>query len=607
MSSEPARRLAAGRCLFCSLGCRLALEPFGPQRWRPRWNGGDGTLCARGQMLADLLHSPHRLYRPRLAGREATWDAARDWLHEAAGARPDARLALWLDGSAALEDLAAARALAASRPEHTRLVVHLLPWELGACAGLDDAGAAQADPQRWTEADGLLVVGNPAATHPPAARWLLRRGAARARTPLVLIDASAGVLATFTAHALLGRPGCECWLTAAVLRAAGADASGWPPEAQADALERAVRDSGVAPAAVERAAGRLRELKRPAVVIAPQAGTRENWRAVSALAARWAQARGGMASVLTSAAGALGVTRYVRRHRLDDWWSLAAAGQATPADLLLVIGWDPTTAYPRSLWEPMFAAARRVALASAFPPAEPEAYAACLPLALGPEAGGHYLLASGALEPNEPLLPPPAGVLTVPQLLAQVAGAGAVGVAGGPAGEAAALRSREVAPLDAEPLAALPQPPPVRPDPWPAALIADPMQYFDGQITGRAAWTQRARALPELRLAPADAERLGVREGQEIWVRNAQGRASVRVTLAPGQPAAGACYGEGSNLAGQRAGWLALAASAPAVRRLLPLRFGQMDAAAAAGLVAVDLDVPAAPRSVPEEATRARG
>ena len=78
MSSETQDVCPVGHCLFCSLGCQLQLEQFAPQRWRPTYtgNGSSHQLCARGQMLGDLIHQPSRVYRAMHHGREQSLDEA---------------------------------------------------------------------------------------------------------------------------------------------------------------------------------------------------------------------------------------------------------------------------------------------------------------------------------------------------------------------------------------------------------------------------------------------------------------------------------------------------------------------------------------------------
>ncbi len=559
------------RCLLCSLGCATRLEQFAPQRWRPLF---DGTgPCARGQLLADLVQSPTRLYRPQTRAGQPRLATLLDELRERL-TRTDSRTAVWLDGNVALEDLAAAHAFAKSCEAGCDVLVHLPPAERGAAAGLTAAGVPQADPADWENADAFLVVGNPLATHPACARWLLRSGPARARTPCVVIDASAGFLTSYAQHTLLCRPGCEAWTLAALLATT-------VPQPQSASSEHSLADTGVSRTALDQAAERLATAQRPAVILAPQAGSHAAWRTLAEQATTWARDRHGTISVLTTSANALGVTPLMHKLDLRDWCSSLAADTSTSATILLVVGWDPTSAYPRAVWEPAFAAAEEVILADTFPPADPLPYDAWLPLALPSEAGGTYLLADGQTHDISGMIAPPAGVPTVRQLFAHLAGApGEASVWQLPEGATTHLGAAP----EAGPLAP-PQPTPVHS--WPAVLIADPTQYADGHMTRHATWSARADLLPELRIAPADARRLNLADGQTTLVANAQGQARVRVTLAA-QPAGGGCYGDPSPVTGQRTGWLALQNSSPEVRALGTARAGHADDSTDAGLLHID-------------------
>ncbi|MBN2448095.1 MAG: hypothetical protein JXO22_15300 [Phycisphaerae bacterium] len=586
MSFEPAGTLHSGHCLFCNLGCALCIGPFGPQRWRTHVGGngqGTGKLCARGHMLCDLLHHAARVYRPSAVGGMT---AAIDQLASLIADTADARLSIWLDGNVAVEDLAAARALCEQRPNRTQLLVHLPSQELGAADGFDAAGVAQASPASWDGADTLLVVGNPLVTHPPVARHLMRWGAERAKTPLVVIDSSAGLLSGFTPHHIVCRPGYEYWVLVSLLADAGFDAASISGPAESD-LGSIIVHSGVDSVACRRAATALRAAKRPAAIIAPQAGGMERWRAVSFTAASWAKARGGMASVLTGSANTVAMARYMRRHGIRDWVSAAEEGRVAETDVLMVIGWDPSSAYPRSLWEPAVRRAAHVVMAAAFPPTDADWVHQLLPLAMNVEAGGTYVLVDGSVSRLEALLPPPSGVPTVRELLSQLSAALTPAVFSAPTLTDVSISGADVAvgaPRDVGP----PVPPPVAaPEGWPAALVADSTQYADGQMTRQARWVQQLGNLPELWLSPQEARVLELVDGQTASIMNERGAADVQVVVAYDRPDFGGCYSENVIKSGRPVGWVVVNGTSPAVRKLAAGRYGTAEEAAQAGAIYV--------------------
>jgi anaerobic selenocysteine-containing dehydrogenase len=521
----------------------------------------------------------------------------------------------WLDGNLALEDLAAARTFCASLGDTARLLIHLPPHELGAVEGLDAAEVPQAAPSAWREADALLVVGNPLATHPVAARHLLRWGPDRARVPMIVVDSSATLLTDYSPNSLVCPPGHEYWVVTALLAAANAGDDGAPR------APRRERDLGLAGSGVELdrlrpAAERLRPARRPAVILAPQAGGCDRWRAAAMIAATWARQRGGTSTVLTGHANALAAARYMRRHGIRDWASAGSQATVGDGDVLLIVGWDPSSAYPRLMWESAVRRAACVALVSTFPPADADCVDVVLPLALGSEAGGTYVLADGRPTHVSSLLPPPTGVLTISELFARLADRLAAlpgsPLKGGPVRFSAAVSEDEVAAAPLSPPALPPAPPECEVQRgWPTVVVADPSQYFDGQITRHSSWWQALGALPELRVSPADVRALNLRDGQKARIRSGGNWATVRVTVVRHQPELSPCglpltSPEDVARPARPVGWLAVSGAAPEVRRLAGWEFGPSNEAAQSGTIHVEVEPAEAP-PVAQEAVHARG
>ncbi len=589
MSSEGARYSNEGRCLFCNLGCRLRLEQFAPQRWRPTYNDSD-RLCARGQMLADLVHHPERLYRPSMNTKPVALETALRCLADRLVRGGPASLSIWLDGNTALEDLTAARLFVDQWKGSSELLVHLPPHERGAVEGLDVAGVEPVDPEQWHRADAFLVIGNPLASHPPIAPHLLRWGKERTSTPLVVVDSAAGVTDAYTPHALRCRPGYEYWVTAAMIQSVGAgQAATWLPDG--DSLRQVVDDSGVDPQRVDRAANLLRSAHRPAVIIAPASGAAERWRTLTAAASVWAAAKGGMVSVLTSCANALAVSRYTRRFAIKDWATVQSQVHSRQGDILLILGWDPSSAYPRTLWESSVKTAQTVVMANPFAPMESGRVAHLFPLALGSERGGTYVLADGKNRVINPLLSPPAGVLTIAELFMLLAryinqsGDGSMDLSN----EQICVSPGDYAPVKVGVTTEIPAPPKASTATgWPAVLTGDPTHYFDGQITRRSRWSRQMNWRPELHISAADARALGLRDGGPAEIRNERGRAVVRVLVSRDQPEVGGCLVE-AGPDRRTIGWLAVSGCAAEIRRLADWNFAPADASAAAGVIHVNV------------------
>jgi hypothetical protein len=518
------------------------------------------------------MHRPSRRYRPDAKGRQRSLDAAvqsvRETFEATVGAGKSAHV--WVDGNIAAEDLAAAKAFCDGVGDKARLLVHLPPHDRGVAEGLDAAGVEQSPPSSWREADAVVVIGNPFATHPPVARELMRWGAERAKTLLVVIDSSAGLLSTYTPDHFVCRPGYEYWVVAALLDPASNEAMS------------VLASSGIDTGRLKNAAGRLRDAKRPAVVVAPQSGGADRWRALTSVAAKWCKGHGGGMSILTGHANAVAVSRYMHRHGIEDWVSVCAGGGFGDVGALLVVGFDPSCAYPRRMWEGPAQQAELVVMASAYPPVDEEWVDEVIPLALGSEAGGTYILADGKTHAVEPVCAAPSGVPTVRGLFSRLAGA---------LGEGPGVSEADVSPAPGD------APAPARPSQeasngWPAVLIADPAAYFDGQMSRHAAWVQQMHALPELWISPVDARSLGVDDGQTVKVRNAQGAADVQVIYAHHQPEFGGCFAE-IRTGDRVSGWVAVNGSRAEIRQLASWDFAAPDEAALAGTIQLEIEVPA--------------
>lgn len=613
MSSEAA---TGGRCLMCNLGCRIRLETFAPQRWRPAHEADDrGHLCARGLMLADLASQPARLYRPRQAGGESTLDKTVEILADRLRAVGDVRgaggrLAIWLDGNVALEDLEAARLFCTRWDGATRLRVHVPPHELGAVEGIDAAGIPLAPPERWAEADAFLLLGDPLAVAPPVASKWMRWGRARRDTPTIVIDEVSSVASAYASDPLICKPGHVFEVAAALLKEVGGqDVAARLKDLATDRPTN--DDSGVESDRVHRAATQLRSARRPAVVVAPSSGSRSAWRAVTALAGGWAVQNGGTCTVLTSCANALATARYLRQHRISAWSDEPAEPAHDAPDMLLVIGWDPSSAYPGGAWEAVADEVGCVVCANAFPPDRPEWIDLHLPLALGVEAGGTYVLVDGNAREVGRVLAPPQGIPTIAGLLGRLSVA-LEGKGKEPVSEHfRGLRVPE-GKFEASPVAFGAPPMPALTEGEGGMVLTlrvEPSQYADGQMTRHARWVAGSNALPVVTLSAGDAKRLCLADGGLAVIRNACGRARVRVYVHKDQPEFVVCAVEGSDVAaggGTVQGWGGVSGCFAEIRRLVDLASVGNDTPGHAGTLRVTIE-PVRPTAAVGEGVHVHG
>jgi anaerobic selenocysteine-containing dehydrogenase len=214
------------------------------------------------------------------------------------------------------------------------------------------------------------------------------------------------------------------------------------------------------------------------------------------------------------------------------------------------------------------------------------------PLAFGFEAAGTYLLAEGPASGAAPVMTPPAGIPRVDEFFADL-GKEITGRQAGIPGQAgrgfADVCESDIAAAPNLPKITIPEPPgrDGRPG-MEVALTADPLQYWDGHMTGRSRWSRTLDLLPELRIPVQDADALGLSDGDVAIVSNEQGQARARIVVTGNRMETVVCYGPSAESV-RAAGWGGISGGHPAVRRLAPWRAGLADEAALAGAIRVEI------------------
>jgi hypothetical protein len=452
------------RCTLCPGLCPLGLAWSGPDNPRVEFPTQAGSgLCPRGSALGELLTAPGRLRWPRRRDgarqAELSWPAA----IESAARLMAGGATVLIDGNLPLEEISACAELAAQW-KGLALCCVIAPEDEQTLLGVEASGAAYLADDELARCDGFLAIGDPFWANPRCARGVLDGLKAHPRSPLVVIDSGGGMTGNFATL----KPACQ----------AGGELA-------------ALSDKAVL--------GMLTNCKRLGVLIAPEAARGGIWQRVGFLAGQFATAHGGGVSVQTIGANALAALRAGRRLKL---LTLAEALSPRPGarvalgvDVLGLLGWSGPP----------------VALAAAALADETTASAdLVLPLALICEIGGTIIEAGNRPVVTAPLMPPPSGVPTTSELLRRIALAAGVNVA---------PFSGALAPTERLAVGEPPEPAPVSADGLMLVAARQAVNNVAGSLTSSASWQSKLRPLPELRVSPADAERIGTENGHVVSVQ----------------------------------------------------------------------------------------
>jgi len=514
----------AARCLLCSVGCPVRARRIGPDQFAPDYvpHAGYVGLCGRGSVLLEWLDHPDRLRQARRrtegdgAGRPLSLKDAVRRMAEAL--RAAASAVVVADGNLDLDTLAAVGRFA--RNAGARWTACLSPGDAGLVHGLDASGVRLVGPEALAEADAMLIVGDIFAAQPVASHWIYAARAAHPRMPRLVLAGARTATAKF-ATARFEPVLANGSVVAAIAAVRAGSADGLPAGAR-----------GLAGWKEQLAAG-----QHPAIVVTAEGGYAEA-RALAAAVAALAGETGAVVSPLTVCGNAWGAMRVA-----------AAEGGACPAEILrpgadvvMAIGCDLVSAYGATVAGPLLDAAKDVFYVGPMPNRTSDRASLVIPSAFVFEGPGRAMLGPDRVMPFGPLMPPPAGVPTVGEILA---------LAGVPTGASADVSA---------PCQGPDVPPPAggRAGDGKGLVVAvasDPVHYGDGSLTGRAAWPRAVRPRPVLALAESDAEAAGLADGRGAVIEGPGGSAEVAVVIRPDQRA-GQAYVTGAFAAVRDAfGW----------------------------------------------------
>lgn len=548
------------RCLHCCLACPLSFRADPPagataaaEEVAVEYAPGDdaqGRLCWRAHCMAEMASHPLRLVGAE-AGRgkpvpvgEAL-GLARERL---AGA--GARAAVLVDANLPTEAIAAALRLGREALGTERAAACLPATDAAMLRGLADGPPVLAL-EGVAKRDALLVVGDAFATHPVLAGRVLD-AKQMGRAALFGLDCARNRVAGFSDAFLLVRPGGEAFALAALCALASKPLGAEHPWADGRSAGELAAAAGVEESALRQVAERLSRAERPAVLLAPVAGRMANVAAAAAAASALCEAAGAMLMPLFASGNAFGAAGAAAGLRAPLSSAVLRDALDGQVEALLCVGVDALALVRPEDAERLRRRVPTLAAASAFPNRTTAAADVTLPLALWFEQSGTVGPTGGGALPLERALAPPGDAMTVAELCAGLAPAGA-GREPAPAPNGAEVQSVgagfKPAPTSAD-----------APELAGEALLLvarpDGLWLGGGDVSRVLAWPRYAEPSPELLMNPADLAARGLAPKAPAKLRANHAEAAVHVRPSPDMPP----------------GVIAVSTAFAATRALFPLR-----------------------------------
>jgi len=415
-----------------------------------------------------------------------------------------------VDGNIPVEQLCLAGAWCEAWPE-AKLCIVVEPAERDMLLGMEASDAEYLPGDRLSNCDGFVIIGNAFAANPMCSRGVFDRLKAEPRTPAVVIDPAAATCWKFASHKVDTPVGGELASLLAVTSAAGAPVEGLDAQ-------------GAENTSAVQAGKAISGCKRLGVLVAAEYGRSSAWRQIGYAAGMLAKAKGGAVSPQTTGANALAAVRLADKLGAVSLASALADGTSlrvsVGCDLAAMVG-APVAVF---------------CAAAALPNRTTESAEIVLPLAMSGEMSGVFL--SDCREPVKvaSLMPPPAGALMPADVIAALARKSGISEPATPALDPLLAASVEA-----------PRQAPARGGPQSLSLLLGRQAIHAGcgELTAHGSWASAVQALPELRVNPDEAARMGLRNLGVATVRADGKSVQARVKFAAELPPQVAVLPEG--------------------------------------------------------------
>ncbi len=407
------------RCLLCGMHCPIGAEADALGHVRtvfPRDLGFEAGACVLGLTAARLSGAEDRLFRASVGDERCSARAATEALAGRLRAADPERVAAIVDLNRPLEGIAAAAALRDAALAGARLAAFVPPQD----GPLLSAGVGGCPPfEKIGGCDLIVTIGDVCSSHPAVARRLRDAQRADRRHRWIALDAAPGRSTRSADQFTLAPPGAVAGMAAALAVACGAqevgkalgglDADGICGRARLDAE------------AVRRVAGALGRAERPAVVVSCSPGRFAHPAAVVAAARELARAAEAGFYALAVCTSALALPALAERLLLQPMAEVLGAIDEGGVDVLLVVGFDPSSVYPTRIRRTWRERCEAIAWAGGLGCAFAEAADVVLPLAFAWEEDGTVVGPQGGPEAHPAWMPAPEGVLTAEGLMRELA------------------------------------------------------------------------------------------------------------------------------------------------------------------------------------------
>lgn len=449
------------RCTLCPALCELELAWKGPDIPRVEYPRQSGKgLCPRGAAMGELLASPSRIRKAAISGRQVPM---LDAVASIAERIKDNGAIFFIDANLPLEEVVAV-AETVSGWQQAELCLIGSPEDEQLILGLEASGAAYIAQEDLSQCDGFVVIGDVFATNPRCSRYVLDVLMSNRRAPMVVIDSSGSIVAKFARTLISCKPGEEI-----------------------EALK-----SGELTAAVE-------PCKKLGVIVSAEPARGRIWRQLGFLAGQLAKSHGGGVAVQTAGANAIAAIRLNQQYKLTP---LAEAVSPGVEKTRIAIGVDILGILDRLEVE--------VAVAAAAVPNETTKSAEIvLPVPLPCEMEGNFLQSGHRLTKVSALMPSPAGVPSVSELVKMIASSAGF-KASAFSGKLPALE-----PITIDAPAALAESAGVFDDDAGSktlTMFRQSTHHYAGTLTSQASWQGKGNSPFQVRINPADAAELGLKD-----------------------------------------------------------------------------------------------
>jgi len=360
------------RCLYCSLGCPLAIEekPRGvvePVYSTSPEHVSEGRLCYRGHYVAALKTHPRRLTSAMRRGVSLSESGQYgDALSEAAQALREASrsdsLGVLVSGNLPCEQIAAvARFFQTSLPAKN-VSVFSPPTDTAMLRGIAAGHATLAAPKDIEAAQVVLAIGDALGTHRVLAHQIMKLRERSRETMLAGIDAMTGCTARFASPSFLATPGAELHATLVMALLAGLDPHEFP--GRAPDKNELLRISGLDAAGTRRCVEALQNDPNSLILLTVPPGRCRRVDQLGAAAAALAHATDSRLLPLYlsgNAPGAYAISSALGLTPMAQWFQAAQAGEFSTAFLVDV---DLLGAVPNELSSATLGNVSRVIAAS---------------------------------------------------------------------------------------------------------------------------------------------------------------------------------------------------------------------------------------------------